>query len=539
MGRRTQGSDNMRRQGWGRGLRMGVLAAALVLLVAVPVALALPGPTSSTTYVFATTGAQGALGLWKDSSQTVSITATPTVDEIVTVHFNSGNGTGWRTESAVDTLTATFAFPVSAEGSNPIEFYARDTSLATEATQSPGFVNIDKTKPAFTATTGLEATSTQSPAAGWSQDTSGTVTFAATDTVPSPGTATSGVKEISRSINGGSDITSGTASVSFAWAKGSGAVIEGSNAVIYSAKDWAGNLVTGTGYINIDTVPPVTTPTPALAANAITGWRNTPLAVALHWTDVSSGAAADGTKYIVDSGEQHVYATPFTVGTATSNASFSVQYFSADRAGNVETTQTGYVNIDTSIPAVIATKTPSRSSGWYNRNVVVTLTGVDSPSGIDKTQYRLQAQPPRLWADAVNNHFTVRASDNAVETFGYQAVDKAGNVSAAASLVLKMDSIPPKTYGQNASGKVNKSITLKYKITDNLSPKAQTVYVKIKNSKGQVVKNQSFRAVKNVKTWYSFMWKPKAKGTYKYYVYAQDLAGNPQKSAGRATITVK
>ena len=75
---------------------------------------------------------------------------------------------------------------------------------------------------------------------------------------------------------------------------------------------------------------------------------------------------------------------------------------------------------------------------------------------------------------AVGNQFIVLASDNAVETFEYRALDKAENASLVGSLKLRMDSVKPHTYGKDARGTAHNSMALKYKITDNMSPKAQS-----------------------------------------------------------------
>ena len=93
----THGSYKARRRRVARGVRVGSLVALLALLVVVPVALA---ATSSTTYDFAPSGVQGLAGAWKNTSQAVSIVASPSADSTVTAHFSSGNGTGWRTQSA-------------------------------------------------------------------------------------------------------------------------------------------------------------------------------------------------------------------------------------------------------------------------------------------------------------------------------------------------------------------------------------------------------------------------------------------------------
>ena len=423
MGRETQCPDNARRRRWCRGLRVGALVALLALLVAVPVALAITGPTSSTTYAFADSSTTG----WKNTHQTVPILVTTSeATATATVHFSIDGGGTYSTVLASKAGTATVDVSVTAEGSHLFRYYASDNGTAT-----------------------VEAAST------------------------------------------------------------------------------------GSTYVNIDSVAPTTTTSPTLASSATTGWRDAPVLVTLNWTDVSSGVPVGGTSYRLNDGNLTVYGSPFTVST---EGSTKLTYRSVDRALNAEATQTAYVNIDTSIPTVSATTAPSRSSGWYNKNVVVTLAGDDTVSGIDKTQYRMQ--PATAWTDAVGNQFTVLASDNAKETFDYQAVDKAGNVSAAASLVLNMDSVKPQAYGQNKSGEVGKSIKLKYKFSDNLSPKVKSVYVKITKKNGDVVKTLKISGQKAVKTWYNFTWKPTAKGTYKYYVHGTDLAGNTSKTTP-STITVK
>jgi hypothetical protein len=520
-----------------RGLKVAVFATVLVLLAAVPVALAIDGlPTSSTTYNFAATGAQGAAGEWKNTTQTVSITATPSADAMVTAHLSLDNGATWMpTQSAVNTLTATFPFEVSAEGSHAIKFYASDSShVATQTPVAPGFINIDKTDPKIT-TTGLATTSTQSAAAHWSNETTRTITLVATDTAPV--IATSGVKEIWRHVGSASAVTSPTASVEFTLVKGVGGVAEGSNEVSYFARDWAGNAeTTQTGYVNIDTVEPTTTPSPALAANETTGWFKAPVDVTLDWADVSSGVPDGDTTYRLDDGNLTIYGVPFTV---SKEGSTKLTYQSVDRALNVEATQTAYVNIDTSIPTVSHSTAPSRASGWYNKNVTVTLTGVDAVSGIKETQYRMRKTPTEAWKTAVANKFIVLASDNKVETFEYRALDKAENAGLVGSLKLSMDSVKPRTYGKDARGTARRSMALKYKIKDNMSPKAQSVWIKVRASSGRT-QSLTISGTKTINKWFSVSWKPKARGTYKYYVYAKDLAGNAQKApVGWGKITVR
>ena len=332
-------------------------------------------------------------------------------------------------------------------------------------------------------------------------------------------------------------MTSATASVTFTLVKGVGGVAEGSNAVTYLARDWAGNAeTTQTGYVNIDTVEPTTTPSPALAATPTTGWFKAPVDVTLGWTDVSSGVPDGGTSYRLDDGNLTIYEVPFAV---SKEGSTKLTYKSVDRALNVEATRTAYVNIDTSTPTVSHSTAPSRASGWYNKNVLVTIMGVDAVSGIGKTEYRMVKSPAQPWTPAVGNQFIVLASDNKVETFEYRALDKAENASLVGSLKLRMDSVKPRTYGKDARGTAHRSMALKYKITDNMSPTAQSVWIKVRASNGRT-QSLTISGTKTINKWFSVSWRPKASGTYKYYVYAKDLAGNSQKTpVGWGKITVR
>ena len=271
---RHEAPNKARRRGGAHGLNVALAAAVLVLLAAVPAALAvvIAGPTSSSDYGFASSGAQGAGGEWKNADQTVLIAAVPSADTTVTVTFSqSANGgafasTTWTADAVGP---AAHGFVVSAEESNAIEFWASETTPTavskTEAPAHAGLVNIDKTAPLFTTTDGLEATSSQSAAAHWSSETTRTISLEATDTVPAGVVATSGMKDFSWRV-GSQSLNTATDAVSFQLVKGVGGVVEGSNAVTYFARDWAGNVeATQTGYVNIDTVQPTTTPSPELA----------------------------------------------------------------------------------------------------------------------------------------------------------------------------------------------------------------------------------------------------------------------------------
>ena len=526
-----------------RYLRVAGFVVLLAGMTAAP-ALALALAQSSTTYDFATSTSQGAAGDWHRTGQTISITVTPTVDNTATCSFSSDGGVHWTLRTADATGTAQFQFAVADEGANTIVFYGSDTSEATEAVaHEPGYVNLDFHSPVTTDTAGLAAGHAQTSDAHWSQETTRPVSMTAVDPPPSnlPSALTSGVKLYRWRVNGESfseeTVTAG--SVGFTLVKGTGGVVEGANTLEYQAVDWAGNReATQTAYVNIDTVEPTTTPSPALATNRSSDWFAGSVEVTLNWADVSSGVPPYGTWYWIDDGNLSLYSVPFVV---SGEGSTKLTYRSTDRAGNVEATQTAYVNIDSSAPLVSYTVSPASDSGWYKSDATVAIQGEDAVSGIQKTQYREQLDVLPDWTDAAGDEFVAPASANATLTYEVRSVDNAGNVSLPETVVLKMDSVLPKTAAKKTSGVVGTRIKLQYRITDKACPKATSVRITIKNARGGVVKKYDFGTrKKNTGTWYALNWTPANTGTFTYYVYAADLAGNKQQTpVGSATIKVR
>ena len=109
-------------------------------------------------------------------------------------------------------------------------------------------------------------------------------------------------------------------------------------------------------------------------------------------------------------------------------------------------------------------------------------------------------------------------------------------ISPVYSDTTKLDTHGPKTFAPSpaACAKGSKAV-LKFKVTDNLSPKAYVTIVIRKGSK--TVK--TITATKRTKKSVSCSFKCKlAKGRYKFIVRAKDLAGNSQTKAGHNYLTV-
>ena len=304
----------------------------------------------------------------------------------------------------------------------------------------------------------------------------------------------------------------------------------------YRALDNAGNVSTpvGTCTVNIDTVKPTVT------NNAPTGWNNSDVTVPLIAHDSCSGVAK--TQYRVTGTTSWTDATynQFDVPAPadhSNDGTHSYDYRAIDVAGNVSDIGTCTVKIDTTAPTVT-----DNAPAWSNTAATVTLSAADSLSGVAKTQYR--AGTSGSWTDG--SSFIVAApanhSNDGAHSYQYRALDNAGNVSAVTSTTgtctVNIDTTGPTTAGKAASGKKGYAISLKYRITDKLSPSATAVTLTVKNAKGKLVK--SFKlATKATNKWLTVKWTPKAKGSYNYSITAKDLAGNKQTKAPVSKITVK
>ena len=139
-----------------------------------------------------------------------------------------------------------------------------------------------------------------------------------------------------------------------------------------SVSDKAGNTTTASSSpVNIDRTAPVTT------AGALPVWNNTDVTVTLSPSDNLSGLAA--TRYTIDGGSvQTGTSIPFSA-----EGSYSLEFWSVDKAGNEEGHHTVLVKIDKTPPTITHTQLPlANGKGWNNTDVTVTFTCDDALSGI-------------------------------------------------------------------------------------------------------------------------------------------------------------
>jgi hypothetical protein len=270
-----------------------------------------------------------------------------------------------------------------------------------------------------------------------------------------------------------------------------------------------------------DTTAPITTLT---GADGL--WHSGSVPLTLGAVDTGGSGMSGGsakTEYQIDAGDW----TAGTSLTVSGDGTHTVGYRSTDAVGNTETAKNATVKIDGSTPTISVSGLPS---GWSRFPVSLSFSAVGGPSGA-VAQYQRDGG---AWTAAAA--LTISASGS--HDLAYRALSGAGIFSATATATVKIDTIGPATSAKAAKGRKGKALTLKYLVSDNLSPRATGVTLTIKNAKHKLVRSFAL-GTKNVATWYTVKWTPKAKGAYSYAVTAKDLAGNPQVKAGSGKITVK
>jgi len=157
--------------------------------------------------------------------------------------------------------------------------------------------------------------------------------------------------------------------------------------------------------------------------------------------------------------------------------------------------------------------------------------------GQAKTEYRLDDGP---WV--VGTALTIRAradhSSDGVHRVGYRSTDAAGNTEAAKSLTVRIDTTGPRTAARNAAGNRGEVVQLGYRVTDNLSFTTGSLRIVLTTAHGRLIKTFRRSAVP-IGIWNVVGWRPRARGTYRFFVYAADLAGNNQRNVAHATVVVK
>ena len=192
----------------------------------------------------------------------------------------------------------------------------------------------------------------------------------------------------------------------------------------------------------------------------------------------------------------------------------------------------GPASTDTKPPVTVA---HGVSKGWVNHSVKLTFTATDNSggSGVDYTEYSTNGGTS--WAKGTS----VTISTPGTTTVKYRSADKAGNVEAAKSCTVRIDTGIPSTSAKAATVKRNKKVTLKFAVTDP-APSCGKAKVTIKIMKGSKVLKTLAVGKQATNKSLTYKWKASLKkGSYTFQVLATDIAGNKATSVGSASLTVK
>jgi hypothetical protein len=214
-----------------------------------------------------------------------------------------------------------------------------------------------------------------------------------------------------------------------------------------SVSDKAGNTTSATSSpaVNIDKTAPNTTVT------APSAWNKTDVTLSLVPSDALSGVAS--TSYALDGGAQQA-------GTSVSVASegnHTLQFWSADKAGNVEPTRSVTFAIDKTSPTISHSQSPAaNANGWNNANVTVTFTCSDALSGIATC-----TGPQSVTAEGRNQAVTGTATDNAGNTASDPATVSIDKTPPTAGITLNR--------AANGDGWYRDDVTATFSCGDSLS----------------------------------------------------------------------
>lgn len=242
-----------------------------------------------------------------------------------------------------------------------------------------------------------------------------TVTLSATD-------AGSGVRSVEYKLDSG------------AWTAYTAAVAvrtTGMHMLSYRATDVAGNVSTeGMAHFTIvaqDTTAPTATGQVAGQQNPNGAYIGSAV-VTVTASDAGSGVAS--IEYKVDSAAWATYASPVQVSALGAH---TVLYRATDRAGNVSTQGSLTFTVvsggpDVTPPSVSAMVSGTQNSSWqYVDAALITLSALDTGSGVGSIEYKLDSGPWTVYTAPV----TVDSAG--AHTFSYRATDLSGNVSGVLS----------------------------------------------------------------------------------------------------------
>ncbi|TDF94865.1 carboxypeptidase-like regulatory domain-containing protein [Paenibacillus piri] len=205
---------------------------------------------------------------------------------------------------------------------------------------------------------------------------------------------------------------------------------QGPHTVHFTVVDHAGNELTRDIAFTIsvppDTAAPVTTiATSPVAPNGLNGWYKSDVTVSFNAVDPAPGSGVDKTLYRINGGNWTEYAAPFTI---IIDGSYTIEYYSKDRAGNAEAGKSFTFKLDKTLPvtkyafAPINAVTPAGKT--YIAGFNITLSATDNLSTVTGTVYRTNGSGWKSYTGPFDIYATT------TQTVEYYSTDGAGNQEA-------------------------------------------------------------------------------------------------------------
>jgi len=243
--------------------------------------------------------------------------------------------------------------------------------------------------------------------------------------------------------------------------------------VVLTLTDNEGGTSTANCDVRIDiTVPPVTEAHFDIGYND-NEWYKTSKKVTLVAEDWSG---VHYTMYKVDNGDWQECSSPFMV---SSEGEHTISFYSVDVHGNTESTKSETLRIDKTPPSLDISVSGTQQSGWYTSPVVVTLSGSDDLSGLNKIIYKVDYEP---WAD-YSGSFTLTEGEHRLWAY---AVDNAGNnYGSDDPMLIKIDCGPPETTciltGDGSNNNFYQTVTVSF-VASDLGSGVDAIYYSIDGS---------------------------------------------------------
>ena len=293
-----------------------------------------------------------------------------------------------------------------ADGIHSVIF--RVTDVAGNQTQETRIVKVDTTDPTI-----VETLTGTNGSGGWY--TSNVVVNAVT------GDTSSGVIGEEMRVDNG------------AWTPiGSTTLKDGPHTVEYRAEDEAGNIVSRTVTVNVDTTAPAAniSTTGVMGSN---GWYTTEVRLDLSTSDATSGVAL--TEVQTDSFWQ-----PTDGSITLTDGTYEVRFRVTDSAGNITLTPPVTYRVDTTPPDMtLALQGSVNASGWSNGTIKLIGSAADDGSGLLAFEVNINNAG---WVDATTADLSFE--QEGVYEILCRATDTAGNTTEEL-IMVRIDKTPPKS----------------------------------------------------------------------------------------------